>query len=67
MAKKMRMNAKYYGMPKKMNLLVYIGPIFDPRYKLAGLELFLHDLFSEEQGFALGSKVKQKEALFEEY
>ena len=69
MAKKMRMKYdKYYGTPEKMNLLVYIAPIFDPRYKLAGLELSLHDLFGEEQGFALGLQVKQKvEALFEEY
>jgi len=59
MAKKMRMKYdKYYGAPQKMNLLVYIAPIFDPRYKLAGLELSLHDLFGEEQGFALGLKVK---------
>ena len=51
-----------------MNLLVYIAPIFDPRYKLASLELSLHDLFGEEQGFAISLKVKEKvEALFEEY
>ena len=55
-------------MLEKKNLLVYIAPIFDPRYKLAGLVPSLHDLFGEEQGFALGLKVKQKvEALFEEY
>jgi len=53
---------------KKVNLLVYIAPIFDPRYKLAGLELSLYDLFGEEKGFAIGLKVKEKvEALFEEY
>ena len=55
MVKKMRMKyAQYYGTPEKMNLLVYIAPIFDPRYKLAGLELSLYDLFGEEQEFAIG-------------
>ena len=51
----------------KNELLGVYCPHIYPRYKLAGLELSFHDLFSEEQGFALGSKVKQKEALFEEY
>jgi len=33
MAKRMRMKYdKYYGRPEKMNPLVYITPIFDPRY-----------------------------------
>jgi len=55
MAKKMRMKyAKYYGTPEKKNLLVNIAPIFDPRYKLTGLELSLYDLFGEEQGYAVG-------------
>jgi len=37
--KKMRMKYdKYYDTPEKMNLLVYIAPIFDLRYKLVGLE-----------------------------
>jgi len=48
MAKRMWMKyAKYYGMPEKMNPLVYIALIFDPRYKLAGLKLSLYDLFGE--------------------
>ena len=34
---------EYYRAPKKMNLLVYIAPIFDPRYKLVGLKLSLCD------------------------
>ena len=48
MAKRMWMKyAKYYGMPEKMNPLVYIALIFDTRYKLAGLKLSLYDLFGE--------------------
>jgi len=35
MTKRMRMKYdKYYGTPEKMNPLVYIALIFDPRYKL---------------------------------
>ena len=54
MAKKMMMKyEKYYGTPEKMNPLVYIAPIFDPRYKLVGLELSLCDLFGDVQGLSL--------------
>jgi len=54
MAKRMRMKYdKYYGTPKKMNPLVYIAPIFDPRYKFVGLEVSLCDLFREIQGSAI--------------
>ena len=31
----------FYGAPDKMNVLVYIATIFDPRYKLVGLEVSL--------------------------
>ena len=35
MTKRMRMKYnKDYGTPEKMNPLVYIAPIFDPRYQL---------------------------------
>ena len=48
MAKKMRMKYdKYYGAPEKMNPLVYIAPIFDPRYKLVGLKLSICDLLEK--------------------
>ena len=69
MAKRMRMKYdKYYGTPDKMNPLVYIATIFDPRYKLVGLELSLCDLYGDIQGGAIMSKVKEKlEALFTEY
>ena len=69
MAKRMRMKYdKYYGTPEKMNPLMYITPMFDPRYKLAGLEVSLCDLFGEVQGTAIVSKVREKlETLFDEY
>ena len=69
MAKRMRMKYdKYYGAPDKMNALVYIAAIFDPRYKLVGLELSLCDLFGDIEGSAIVSKVKEKlQALFDEY
>jgi len=54
MAKRMRMKYdKYYGTPDKMNPLVYIAPIFDPRYKLVDLKVSLCDLFGEIQGSAI--------------
>ena len=36
--------AKYYDTLEKKNLLLYIAPIYDPRYKLTGFELSLYDL-----------------------
>jgi len=67
--KKMRMKYdKCYGTPKNINPLVYIAPIFDPRYKLVGLELSLCDFFGEVQGSIIALKVKEKvEVLFDEY
>ena len=39
MAKRMRVKYdKYYGTSEKMNPLVYIATIFDPRYKSVGLK-----------------------------
>ena len=69
MTKMMRMKYdKYCGTPEKMNPLVYIALIFDLRYKLAGVEVSLCDLFGEAQGSAIVLKVREKlEALFNEY
>ena len=69
MAKKMMIKYdKYYGTPEKLNPLVYITPIFVPRYKLVDLDLSLCDLFGEVQGSVIALKVKEKaEALFDEY
>ena len=69
MAKRMRMKyEKYYGTPEKMNPLLYIAPIFDPRCKLEGVQVSLCDVFGEEQGSTIVSKVREKlEALFDEY
>ena len=67
MAKRMKMKYdKYYDTPEKMNPLVYMTPIFDHRYKLAGLELSLCDLFGEVQGSDIVLKVREKlKALFD--
>jgi len=66
--KKMMKYDKYYGTLEKMNPVVYIGPIFDRRYKLVGLDLSLWNLFGEVQGIVIVLKVKEKvEALFDEY
>ena len=59
---------KYYSTPEKMNPLVYIAPIFDPRYKLPGLEVSLCDFFGKVQSSTIVLKVKEKlETLFDEY
>ena len=51
-----------------MKPLVYIAPIFDPKYKLVGLKVSLCDLFGEVQGSAIVLKVRKKlETLFDEY
>jgi len=69
MAKRMGMKYdKYYGTPEKMNPLVYIASIFDPRYNLVGFKVSLCDMFDEVQGSVIILKVREKlEALFDEY
>jgi len=50
MAKGMRIKYdKYYGTLEKMNHLVYITSTFDPRYKLARLEVALCDLLVQHK------------------
>jgi len=69
MAKRMKIKYdEYSGTPEKMNHLVYLAPIFDPRCKLVGLKVSLCDLFGEVQGNAIVLKVGEKlEILFDEY
>ena len=46
---------------------MYIAPVFDPKHKLAGLEVCLCDSFGEVQDRAIVLKVKEKlDALFKE-
>ncbi|VFQ91390.1 unnamed protein product [Cuscuta campestris] len=59
---------KYYGRLEKLNTLVYIAPIFDPRYKLEGLEICVCDLFGATSGDSIMEKVKGSvDTLFDEY
>jgi len=59
---------KYYGTPEKLNPLMYIAPIFDPKYKLVGLELSRYDFFGEVYDSTIVLKMKEKvKALFDEY
>ena len=69
MAKRISMKYdKYYGTPEKMNPLVYIAAIFDPTYKLVGLEASLYDVFGEVQSSPIVLKVRKTlQTLFDEY
>ena len=54
---------KYWGDPQKMNYLIFIANIIDPRDKLEYMELSLNIIYGELQGGSLFSSVKS--ALYE--
>ena len=61
MANRMRIEYdKYYDTPDKMNPLVSIAPVFDPTYKLVGLQVSLCELLVEAQGSVVTLKVREK-------
>lgn len=59
---------KYWGAPGKMNKLLYIATVFDPRRKLDYLQFVLSDMYETEIGNILFAQVKEKlHKLFDDY
>ncbi|XP_074321415.1 zinc finger BED domain-containing protein RICESLEEPER 2-like [Silene latifolia] len=59
---------KYWGNINKMNTLIYISAILDPRVKLVGIQIALSDMYGDVKGEFMTDKVKRElEDLFDEY
>ncbi|KAL3347815.1 hypothetical protein AABB24_021455 [Solanum stoloniferum] len=59
---------KYWGTPDKMNSMIYIAFVLDPRNKFVYVSFGLEELFGEENGKKVDKQVKAyMETLFEEY
>ena len=54
---------KYWGDPQKMNMLIFIGTMLDPRDKLEYMELILKHIYGDSVGGVLNCNVRA--ALYE--
>ncbi|KAM3266747.1 hypothetical protein P3L10_003742 [Capsicum annuum] len=65
MRKKFR---KYWGTPEKMNKMIFISSVLDPRNKLEYVPFVIVDMFGKEIGDKLSDSVESyMKALFEHY
>ncbi|KAM3269606.1 hypothetical protein P3S67_030488 [Capsicum chacoense] len=65
MRKKFR---KYWGTPDKMNKMIFISPVLDPRNKLEYVPFAIVDMFGKEIGDKLSDSVESyMKSLFEHY
>ncbi|XP_070051070.1 zinc finger BED domain-containing protein RICESLEEPER 2-like isoform X1 [Nicotiana tomentosiformis] len=69
MAKKMKEKFdKYWGDPGKMNNIIFISCILDPRYKLESVGYALVKMFGQDPGAIIQAEVKKyMTSLFSEY
>lgn len=59
---------KYWGNVDKMNKLIYLAAVLDPRSKLCCAELTLTDIYGEEIDKKLANDVKEFAcSLFDDY
>ena len=59
---------KYWGDPEKINHLLYIAVVFDPRHKLEFMEYALQEMYPGEKGVAAVLSLKNAVyVLYEEY
>ncbi|XP_070043263.1 zinc finger BED domain-containing protein RICESLEEPER 2-like [Nicotiana tomentosiformis] len=59
---------KYWGEPEKMNKIIFIASVLDPRNKFEYVSLALEELFGEEKGKKINAEVyAYMNSLFEEY
>lgn len=69
MAMKMKEKCdKYWGKAEKLNILIFIPIVLDPRYKFEYLEFGISQMYDEDKGAAICKRVKDTMyALFDEY
>ncbi|XP_060216705.1 zinc finger BED domain-containing protein RICESLEEPER 2-like [Lycium barbarum] len=59
---------KYWGAPEKMNKVIFIASILDPRNKLEYVGAALEDMFGDEKGSEIKDEVvTYMKSMFEEY
>ena len=59
---------KYWGQLEKMNVLIYMGAILDPKVKPVGLKLIFDRMCGTTKGEELGEAVHNKACkLFDDY
>uniref|UniRef100_A0A803LSE4 BED-type domain-containing protein n=1 Tax=Chenopodium quinoa TaxID=63459 RepID=A0A803LSE4_CHEQI len=59
---------KYWGDPEKINMLIFIAVVLDPRYKLDYVEWMLIEIYDSKHAFVLVNNLKESlNALYEEY
>ncbi|XP_021742409.1 zinc finger BED domain-containing protein RICESLEEPER 2-like isoform X2 [Chenopodium quinoa] len=59
---------KYWDDPEKMNMLIFIAVVLDPRYKLDYVEWMLIEIYDSKHAFVLVNNLKESlNALYEEY
>ena len=59
---------KYWGDPTKMNTLIFLANIFDPRDKLEFMEYSLKQMYGDDTGLVVYIILKSDlSALFDEY
>ena len=51
---------KYYGDPSKMNVMIYMGAIVDPKVKLMGLKRLFIRLYGREKAESLVNDLYEK-------
>ncbi|KAH0648272.1 hypothetical protein KY285_033520 [Solanum tuberosum] len=49
---------KYYGTPNKMNKMIFISCVLDPRHKFVSVGFALHMMFGKEKGLVLEHEVR---------
>lgn len=59
---------KYWGDIEKINMLIFIAPLLDPRQKFKYVEWWLHQLYGKQKGDTMVEKVKMAVySMFEDY
>ncbi|XP_019241458.1 PREDICTED: zinc finger BED domain-containing protein RICESLEEPER 2-like [Nicotiana attenuata] len=59
---------KYWGEPEKMNKIIFIACVLDPRNKTGFVEFALEEMFGKEKGGEIGKDViKNMNTLYKEY
>uniref|UniRef100_A0A803MEM4 hAT-like transposase RNase-H fold domain-containing protein n=1 Tax=Chenopodium quinoa TaxID=63459 RepID=A0A803MEM4_CHEQI len=59
---------KYWGDPEKINLLIFIAVVLDPRYKLDYVEWMINEIYNSIVASKLVKNVKEAmNALYEDY
>ena len=59
MAKKMKEKFdKYWGNPRKLNKLIFMAVVVDPRYKLKLMKLVLAHMYDDELANSFGNEVE---------